>query len=355
MKLNAPPASAGVPKALLVVALLVAAGAGSVASAVYFELRVAGTPGPSPGPGSVTVADDLGRLVTAPLNASRVVVLAPSVMDIVYRLGLRDRVVGIGCTTSIVGGMANEYSPNQTALWDLSPSMCIPDDPSLDTESVAELQPQLVLASTITSEEDIGTLSSTYHLPVLILAPSGLPGVVGDVELVAELFPSVAPVAANLEATLQQTIYNASSFDSSLSVNNDSIPSVFVTYGFYGGTYYTYGPGTFGQSLVEYAGGSSISSGVPLAYYGLNATVVLADQPAVIFFGTSTNDPYLVAGQTPDVWSSSAPYWSELNGTKIGIDVTLVTEADPTMVLALPTFLHDLHPSLYPAPTVAPG
>ncbi len=351
MNLNPAPASAGVPKTLLIVAVLVSAGIGSAASAAYFELRpTTSSVTPAPGVQYVTVVDDLGRLVTAPLNASRIVVLAPSVMDIVYRLGLRDRVVGIGCTTSIAGGILNEYSQNQTVLWNLSASMCITDYPSLDTEQVAQLDPGLVLATTITSAADVETLASTYHLPVVVLAPSTIQGIVSDVALVGELFPGVAATTVALEETLQQTIYNATSFDSVLSTNNVSIPSVFLTYYYYGGNYYTYGPGTFGQSLIELAGGSSISSGVPLSYYGLNATVVLADEPTYLLYGTSWNDPYLVSGETPSNWSTYAPYWSELTSTKIALDVTLLTEADPTMVLALPILLHDLHPSLYPAP-----
>ena len=350
MHLNpSPSAPTGVPPTLVVVAVLVAAGIGTVGSAVYFELR--GAPGATAGPQNVTVVDDLGRVVTAPLNASWLVVLAPNVMDIVYRLGLRDRLVGVGCTTSITGGFENEYSPNQTALWDLSPSLCVTDYPALDTEKVAELAPGLVLASTITSASDVETLATTYHLPVVLLAPSTLEGIVGDVELVARLYPGVQPNATALEASLQRTLSNATAIDTNLSTNNDSIPSVLVTYGFYAGTYYTYGPGTFGQSLVDLAGGSSISSGVPLEYFGMNASVVLWDEPTVILYGTSWNDPYLVAGQTPAVWSSNAPYWAQLSGTKIPLDVTLLTETDPTMVLSLPWFLHYLHPTIVPVPS----
>ena len=352
MTLNpAPAAAAGVPKALLAVAILVAAGVGVAGTAVYYDLRPSSTA--AAGPHNVTVVDDLGRVVTAPLNASRLVVLAPSVMDIVYRLGLRDRVVGIGCTVAITGGILNEYSPSQVALWNLSASMCVTDYPELDTEKVAELDPGLVLATTITSATDVQTLVTTYHLPVVILAPSSLGGVVNDVALVAQLYPGTSAVATSLEAELQLALLNATSFDANLSNNNVSIPSVFVSYYFYTATYYTFGPGTFGQSLIELAGGSSISSGVPLEYYGINASVVLADQPSVILFGTSS-DSYLVSGEIESVWNSTAPDWSDLTGTKIAVDVTVLTEADPTMVLALPWFLHYLHPGLIPAPAGSP-
>ncbi len=351
MSLNPPPASTpprrSVPFALFAVIVLVTAGVAVAATTVYFELRPTSR---SSGPGDVTVVDDLGRTVTVPLNASRIVVLAPSVMDIVYRLGLRDRVVGIGCTVGITGGMANEYSPNQTTLWNLSSSLCVTDYPSLDTSGVALLNPQIVLASTITSVSDVNTLVSTYGLPVVILAPSTLEGIVGDVRLLAEMFPSSGSLATSLEASLELTLTDATNFDTNLSDNGTPIPSVLLTYYFYPGEYYTYGPGTFGQSLVDLSGGASISAGLPLEYAGLNASAVLLDQPQVILFGTSWNDPYLVSGQTPAVWASQAPYWSQLNGTKIPVDETLLTEADPTMILALPWILHDLHPTLVSVP-----
>jgi iron complex transport system substrate-binding protein len=276
-------------------------------------------------------------------------VLAPNIMDIVYRLGLRSDVVGIGCTTDEVGGILNEYSPNQTAEWNLSSSMCITDFPVLNTEQVASLNPQLILASTITSATDVATLTSTYDLPVVILAPSTLEGIVGDVNLIAQLFPSSHAAATTLDASLEGVLANATAFDNGLSNNGTSIPSVLLTYYFDGGGYYTFGPGTFGQSLVDLAGGSSIAAGVPLEYGEINATVVLADQPTVLIYGTSWNDAYLVANETPSAWPG-APYWAQLNASKIPLDVTVLTEADPTMLLELPWMIYWLHPTLVPAP-----
>jgi len=347
MPLNPSPAPAGtVSRTLLVVAILVTAGVAVSATAIAFDLQSHST--------RVTVVDDLGRQVDAPINSSRIVVLAPSVMDLVYRLGLRDRVVGIGCTVDEAGGMQDEYSPNQTALWGLSPSMCIADYPSLDTERVAFLDPQVVLASTITSDADVSTLVDAYGIPVVVLAPTTLGGIVGDVALLAQLFPGAASAATSLETLLERTIVNATNFDTNLSDDGAPIPSVFLTYGFYGGEYYTFGPGTFGQSLVDLAGGDSLSAGLPLEYAGVNASVILLDEPQVILYGTSWNDPYLVGNLTPAVWASSAPYWSQLNGSKIPIDVTLLTEPDASMVLALPWYLYYLHPTLAPYPGTPP-
>ncbi|MDE1821338.1 MAG: ABC transporter substrate-binding protein [Euryarchaeota archaeon] len=336
------PRSVSTTLAVIVVILVAAATIG--ATAAYYTLRP--VPHPS-GPGTVTVYDDLGRSVTAPVNAAHIVVLAPSVMDIVYRLGLRSHVVAVGCTVSFPGGILNEYSPNQTALWSLTNSSCITDFPGVNTEAVANATPGLVLATTLTSQGDVSTLANTYHLPVVILTPSTLAGVIDDVRIVAELFPSAQSTASTLESELSRTITQVSSEAANLTAAGVATPSVLLTYYFDPGGYYTYGPGSFGDSTLSLVGGTNVADAVLLQYGEMNATAVLNDQPNVVLYGTSWNDAYLVAGETPSVWSS-APYWSQLTGSHVAVDVTLVSEPDPSMVLALPWIQHALYPSHVP-------
>ena len=337
---SAPPRPA-IGRTTVVVALLLVAGLSIGGTAAYYELRPAGSAG---GGSTVTVVDDLGRTVTTPVDPGRVVVLSPSIVDTLYRLGLRDRIVAVGCTASLEGGIENEYSPNQTAAWGLSNASCLTDFPNLNTEGIANLTPGLVLASTLTSQVAVGQLTDTYHLPVVLLAPTTLEGIVGDVRLVSEIFPSAASASTALEATLESTLATAAGEDANLSTGGGATPGVLLSYYFDAGGYYTYGPGSFGASLIDLAGGSNVASGVPLLYAEMNATAVLDDQPAFVLYGTSWNDPYLVAFETPDVWPT-APYWAQLTGTKIPIDVTEVTEPSPSMILELPHLENLLHPA----------
>lgn len=347
MSLNLPPPPPPrtqarlVPLTLVAAVVVVAAAVSIGGTAAYYDLRPSST-------GGTVVVDDLGRKVSVPIDPHRVVVLAPNVMDIVYRLGLRASVVGVGCTASLPGGILNEYSPKQTSLWSLTNASCVADYPELDTGDVALLSPQVVLASTITSALAVDQLTETYGIPVVVFAPSTLEGIVGDVRIMAQIFPEAQGAATVLEGELQDVLANASAWDTNFSTNNVSIPSVLLSYYFDSGGYYTFGPGSFGDSLIAIAGGDNIASSVPLLYAELNATVALVDQPQIILYGTS-NDTYLVSGETPSVWPT-APYWSSLDGQKIAVDVTLVTEADPTMILYLPSLLHLFHPTLVPAP-----
>jgi iron complex transport system substrate-binding protein len=356
MSLIPPPEPGGpaprrvVPLTLLVVAILVSAGIAVAATAVYFDLVPSSAPSSGP---TVTVVDDLGRTVIVPANPSRIVVLAPSLMDIVYRLGLRDRVVGVGCDAGIPGGLLNEYSPNQSALWNISPGLCIQDFPNLDVEDVLNASAQLVLATTITSAAAVEQMSVTFHIPVVLLSPTTLQGIVSDVELVGSVFPALTATTDRLVAELDQQLTSAANFDANLSTNGVPLPTVLVTYYFDGGGYYTYGPDSFGESLINALGAVNVAGSTPLIYYELNGSAVLNDNPQVVLYGTSWNDPWLVLNETPSQWaspSSGAPYWSQLNGSKVALDVTLLSESDPTLILTLPTLLHCVHPTLYPAP-----
>lgn len=338
MSLNtpSPPSPARVPLAVFVVVLILVAGVAVAATSAYYALRPAASP--NPGPNSITVTDDLGRTVTVPKDPARVAVLSPSIMDVVYRLGLRSHVVGVDCYAPALGGLSDDYSPDQIALWNLTSSMCVQVGPSFDAESLVNVTPQLVLASTIVSVAAVEDISTTLGVPVVMLQPPTLSGILVDVSLVAEIF-DVGPAAAKLNAQLSTELYNATSLYNYTSV----FPTVLVTYATDANGYYTYGPSTFGESLIEIAGGSSISATATLQYPELSPAQVLVDNPSWIVYGVGfgLNESSYAAG----------PLWSEFPavaaGNVSGIDSNWITEPDPTMILdgvpALSAILHPTH------------
>ena len=325
---------------VLGVVLLVVAGACVAATAAYFEVR------PSPAvAGDITVTDDLGRTVSVPVDPHRIAVLSPNLLDTVYRLGLRSDVVGVDCESPTDGGLSGDYSTDQIQAWNLSSSLCIQVAPSFDIEELIASEPQLVLASTIISLSDIEEVQTTYHIPVVVLAPATVGGIVTDVQIVSGVFGDPARTQP-LVASLQSELGNATTLANSLLDNGTALPTVLLTYyanpsGSSDPGYYTYGPGTFGQSLVELAGGSSISANATIAYPLLSGPQVLYANPAVIVYGT---------GFGLDLSEyQSGPDWGELSavtsGHVYGIDSNLVTEADPTMILSgLPALTGELHP-----------
>lgn len=323
-----------VPLAWVVVGVLVGAGIAVAATAAYYELRpTAAHPGP------MTLTDDLGRSVTVPYNPSRVAVLSPSIMDTMMRLGLRSHVVAVDCyaDTPTFGGLTADYSSDQIAAWDLSQAMCVQVGPTFAVEQLLNLTPQVVLASTIVSAAAVETITTTYHIPVVMLQPPTLSGILVDVNTIGRIFNESGP-AASLNAQLQMGLANASAVQGNLTGGYPPtpFPTVLVTYSTDANGYWTYGPGTFGQSLIELASGASISANATLPYPEISGEQVLAAQPQYIVYGV---------GYGLDLSSySQAPFWSGLgavqSGHAIGIDSNYLTEPDPTMILSgLPALL----------------
>lgn len=337
MSLNPPTApSAPRPRSIsttwFVVAILIAGGLGIGGTAAYYALSSNGGTH-----GNLTITDDLGRQVTLPYDPSRIAVLGPSIMDSVYRLGLRSHVVGVDCYALAFGGISADYSPDQIALWNLSQSMCIQVGPSFDYEALLNDTPQVVFASTIISVQAVDEITYTYHIPVVMLQPPSVSGVQVDVSLLAQIF-GVTSAANALNAQLATALYNATT----VVANVSSFPTVLVTYDVDANGYWTFGPGTFGQSLIEIAGGSSIAANATFQYPELAGEQVLVANPQFLIYGTGfgLNLSYY----------ATAPFWGQLtavqDGNLTGMDSNWLTEPDPTMILeGLPALLGFLHPS----------
>ena len=344
MALNStiPRPSRRVPTSLFVTALIIAGGISVAGTAAYFELRPVQAPS-----GSLVVTDDLGRAVAVPLDPARVVVLGPSVMDSMFRLGLRDRVVGIDCYAPALGGLGADYDPAQVANWSLMPSMCVQTGPEFNVEELLNLTPRLVLATTIVSASAVEEIQLTDRIPVVLLQPATLGGISYDVQLLGEIFAIGSPAAA-LEGRLQAELGNVTVAVANWSAQGHPYPSSLLTYyatpvGAPEPGYWTYGPGTFGESLVELAGGASISANSTTPYPELSGAQVLASNPFVIVYGTGFGVDLSAYQQGPD-WSSFAAVQQH---RAFGLDSTLLTEPDPSMVLmGLPTLVALLNPGL---------
>lgn len=330
----ATPPRRNIPLTWIVVGVIVASGLAVVGAAVYYEERT------SCASGSRTVTDDLGRSVCVPPNPQRVVVLGPSIMDSMYRLGLRALVVGVDCYSPDMGGLSSDYSADQVALWNLSSSMCVQTGPTFDVEQLLALAPQVVLAATIVSVAAVEEITQTYHIPVVMLQPATLEGIVGDEELLGEVFNAPA-AASTLVSTLEATFERTASFRAGLNASGTAFPTVLVTYSADTSGYWSFGPGSFGESLIALASGTSISANATIPYPELSGEQVLAADPEFIVYGTGfgLNESFYAGG----------PFWSQLtatqNGRALGMDSNYFTEPGPTMILVgLPELVDLLHP-----------
>lgn len=302
------------------------------------ELTVWAPHGSSGKGASVTVTDDAGRSVTVRGIPDRIVVLAPSAMDIVYRLGLRADVVGVDGGPPSAGGVYDDYSTGQVANWSLAGLPVITWEPSIDIETVLGLNPDLVIGASGTPLTGLETLQDQYGIPALYLNPPTLEGIEYDVTIVAEVTRTNATADA-INAQVESSL-NA---DAELIQNISSVPSTFLTYYPDAGGYWSFGPGSFGNDLLVQAGASSITANDTLANQDeIAGSYILAANPSVIIVGTGF-------GLTLQNYSAG-PDWASFSAVQdnhvLTINSVYPTEPDPTMLLYLNTLILLLHPEL---------
>ena len=316
--------------AWVVVVVLIATGVTVAGTATFDALR------PVSSSGAIRVTDDLGRTVNVPFDPARVAVLSPSIMDEMFRLGLRSHVVAVDCYAAALGGLSDDYSPDQIALWNLSSSMCVEVGPTFAPEMLVNLTPELVLASTIVSVAAVEEITGQLHIPVVMLQPPTLSGILVDDSLLGEIFGIPSAVQA-LNAELSAELYNATQVGSSVG----SFPTVLLTYSVDTLGYWTFGPTTFGLSLIELTAATSISANATTPYPELSGAQVLVADPEFIVYGEGfgLNESAYAGG----------PEWSQFpavqSGRVSGVDSNWFTEPDPSMILdGIPALLAVFHP-----------
>ena len=275
-------------------------------------------------PGSVSVIDDAGRTVEIVKNPQRLVSLAPSNTEILFALGLGDKVVGVTdfCDypeeAKAIEQVGTYFEPNIEMIFSLSPDLvlAIPDVP----EVVAKL-------------EELGT-------PVLILDPSDLEGILADIQLVgqatgaereaealvSELRERIAVVTEKAgEAKERVRVF------CEIDATDPSKP-------------WASGPGSFMDAMIRLSGGTNVAADAESPWPQLSAEEIIAKDPEIIILADSK---YGVTAESV----GERPGWDVITAVKEGaiydIDDDLIKRPAPRIVDGLETVAKIIHPELF--------
>jgi len=211
----------------------------------------------------IVVTDQMGREVAVAGVPERIISLSPSNTEISFGLGLEDRIVGV-----------TEYCnyPPEALEKDIVGGF---DSPSI--EKIVELEPDLVLASTMHDEE------------VPRLEEMGIPVLVIESSRVDELFESMALVAemAGVEEAGEELIGSMKErIDAVQEKVADIGPEdrIRVFYEVYSDPLMTAGAGAFINEILTLAGGENIFGDVEDNYPQISAEEVADRQPDIILF-----------------------------------------------------------------------
>ncbi|NLE05185.1 MAG: ABC transporter substrate-binding protein, partial [Crenarchaeota archaeon] len=129
---------------------------------------------PTPQPTSMTITDVNGENITIPLPVNRIVCITSGITDIIYSLGAIDKLVG-----------RDSYSTFPEDILTIPVVAQSSSSPSI--ELIAELNPDLVIADTMLSDENIETIRNLLGVPLLIDVASQSDRVVPLVQTLGEM------------------------------------------------------------------------------------------------------------------------------------------------------------------------
>jgi len=272
----------------------------------------------------VTITDDDGVAVTIDSEPERIVTFAPSATEIVFALGLGDRLVG-------VSGPFDDYPAEATRIDQVGGAGDFGVDPNV--EQVVALEPDLFL--TIKGGDQWKGRLRELGVPVVTLDATDLDDLLGDIEVAGLITGATGPAGA-LVADLRA---QADEVETALS-GAEPVRCFYET--FYP-PLYTVGPGTFIYDLLERAGCDPVTSSSDQQYPEWSVEDLVDQSP----------DVYLVSsesGATPNAVARRAGFDAIAAveaGRVVPIASDLAERPGPRIVLGLRLIAEALHPEAF--------
>ncbi len=279
-----------------------------------------------PQPTSGNIVDGLGRKVTIDKIPQRIVSLAPSNTEVLFALGIDDKVVGV-----------TEYC-NYPQAAKTKPK--VGGFSTVDIEKVVSLEPDLVLATQIHGKTVIPALEK-LGLTVVALTPSSLNEVLSSITLVGEVTgqdEQASKLVNNLRTRIEAVA------DKTRTFSPNQKPRVF--YITWHDPLMTAGTGTLADDVIGNAGGENIAHDISGDKTTDLETVIYRDPQVIIAsvgMGTGEDLPWQYVQTETRLKNTQAL----LNNRVYKIDGDLIHRPGPRVVDALEQMAHFIHPELF--------
>lgn len=279
----------------------------------------------------VTVTDDEGTEVEIPAEPDAIVSLTPATTEILFELGVGDRVVA---TDS-----ASDTPAEAAALPDVA------DFSAVDVEAVVDNEADLVIAGGLgfTPPDAVAQLRE-LGIPVIVIYAPSVEAVYEDIELVGTAVGRETE-AADLASALRTEMDAISA-----AVAGQEAPRTFYEIGYTDATGQIFAPAdeSFVAEMVSLAGGDPITTGDPASYEIPLETLITAD-PEIIVLGVN---PFYMP--TPEQ-VAARPGWDVMTALRedrvVTVQDTEITRPGPR----LSTGLRNLAAAIRPDVTLPPA
>ena len=272
----------------------------------------------------VTITDDDGVPVTLDAPPERIVTFAPSATEIVFALGLGERLVG-------VSGAFDDYPAAAKGIDEIGGAGDFGVDPNI--EKVVSLRPDLFL--TISGGEQWKKRLRDLGVAVFTTDSTDVADVFHDIETVGRLTGTVDAA----EAVVSRMRGEAADVEGRV----DGDPAVTCFYEVYYPPLTTVGPDTFIGDLLARAGCRSVSARARSDYPQWSVEDLVRQDPQVYLVSSESGaSPRAVASRPGfDAVAAIAA------GRVVPIDADLVSRPGPRVVDGLRLLARALHPEAF--------
>ncbi|HSK48824.1 MAG TPA: ABC transporter substrate-binding protein [Coriobacteriia bacterium] len=266
----------------------------------------------------VTITDDASRTVTIESEPVRIVSLAPANTEILFALGLGEKVVGV-----------TSYDDYPAEVADIAK---VGDFAGPNLEAVAAADPDLILATTGVQADVIGKLEA-LGATVLAVDPQTLAGLYSDIGAIGEA-TGASDAADELVSSMQSDVSEIEQ-----AVGSAEPVTAFVEIG--QNPLFTAGAGTLLGELIELGGGDNVVK--EPGYVPYSTEQLVKDDPAV-YLATkgSATDPAAIEQRAGYKGLSAVE-----NGRVVILDDNLVSRPGPRIVEGLRQIAEGLHPDAF--------
>ncbi len=270
--------------------------------------------------------DDSGNPITTAPPAERIISLAPANTEIVYALGLQDRLVGV-----------TEFCNYPPAARDKAK---VGGFSTVDIERAVGLKPDLVLATEIHNKSVTPQLQK-MGFRVITISPKTVESVIKDITLTGRL-AGADQAAATLTAGLQKRVDAVTAVTAGLAP--DLRPRTLLI--IWNDPLMVASKSTLIDDIIGLAGGTNIATEIN-GFASMNFESIISADPQVIIVPTSMDN------EGDPLWNfiTTDPRMSNTSAVKNGrvykIEGDLIYRHSPRCISALEQTASFLHPDLF--------
>ncbi|MEE9611849.1 MAG: cobalamin-binding protein [Desulfatiglandales bacterium] len=266
--------------------------------------------------------DSFGREITLKEAPKRIVTLAPSLTEIIYFLGLGDRVVGV---------TKFSYYPPEAALKPRVGSYI-----NLNVESIISLAPDLVIGTVDGNEPGVIDLLGQAGVTVFIVNPRNIREVIKTVETLGRVC-GLPERASTLSAQLSRRVDHILE-----QTGSRRKPLVFLQINLR--PVMTVNRHTFHHDLIRLAGGKNMTQDEPITYPRISLEEVIRKNPEVIIISSMERGGRFERARLEWLEWTSIP--AVKNKRVHLIDSDLIDRPSPRIIEGLETMARMIHPEV---------